>query len=190
MIRRPSLLMLTAAAAAISTVTHAVGVASPTPEAPPTRLGTAIKQDMATRDQSTTLRNRALVLREQAARATEERIKSDLRARQQAADIVPPAGAAGATGTAGGAPVEGAQYDNLAKIYQAMKPAKAAMVFEQLDMDVQMKVAQRMRDRSTAMILASMTPKGAADLSMSLARKEARRSRDYPGIKLPKRTGL
>jgi flagellar motility protein MotE (MotC chaperone) len=52
-----------------------------------------------------------------------------------------------------------------------MKPAKAAVVFEKLAMDVQMKVAQRMRERSTAMILASMTPKGAAALSMALARR-------------------
>jgi flagellar motility protein MotE (MotC chaperone) len=48
------------------------------------------------------------------------------------------------------------------------------VVFEQLDMEVQMKVAQRMRERSTAMIMAAMTPKGAAALSMALARKSAR----------------
>ncbi|WP_404367668.1 MotE family protein [Sphingomonas sp. MMS24-J45] len=170
MIRKPSLLMLTAAAAALSGVAHAIGVAAPAGgEAPPTRLGTAIKQDIATRDQSASRRNRALALREQAARATEERLKSELRARQEAA---------AAASAAGGQTAEGAQYDNLAKIYQAMKPAKAALVFEQLDMDIQMKVAQRMRERSTAMILAAMTPKGAADLSMSLAHKEVRRTRD------------
>ena len=37
-----------------------------------------------------------------------------------------------------------------------------------------------MRDRSTAMILAAMTPKGAADLSMSLARKEALKPKPVP----------
>ncbi|MDB5670946.1 MAG: signal peptide protein, partial [Alphaproteobacteria bacterium] len=57
------------------------------------------------------------------------------------------------------------------RIYQSMKPAKAAIVFEQLAMDVQMQVAKRMRDRSTAMIMAAMTPNGAASLSMALARK-------------------
>lgn len=171
MIRKPSLLMLTAVAAALSSVAHAVGVATPAADtpAPATRLGTAIKQDIATRDQSATRRNRALAMREQAARATEERIKSELRARQEAA---------ASAGAAGGPTAEGAQYDNLAKIYQAMKPAKAALVFEQLDMDVQMKVAGRMRERTTAMILAAMTPKGAADLSMSLANKQASKARD------------
>ena len=173
MIRKPSLLMLTAAAAAISSVAHGVGVADPAATAPATRLGTAIKQDMATRDQTATRRNRALALREQAARATEERLKSELRARQEAA---------ASTDAAGGPTAEGAQYDNLARIYQAMKPAKAALVFEQLDMDVQMKVAGRMRERATAMILAAMTPKGAADLSMSLAHKEARHARDLSAV--------
>ena len=177
MIRRPSLLMLTAAAAAISTVAHAVDVTAPTPAVPATRLGTAIKSDIADRDKSMTLRNRALTLREQAARATEELLKTDLRARQEAAEA-PAAG--------GDTKPDGAQYDDLARIYQAMKPAKAAMVFEQLDMDVQMKVAQRMRERSTAMILAAMTPKGAADLSMSLARKEARRLKPVPPPAAPK----
>jgi len=38
---------------------------------------------------------------------------------------------------------------------------------------VQMKVAQRMRERSTAMIMAAMTPKGAAALSMAMARRNA-----------------
>ncbi|MEG3144375.1 hypothetical protein U1839_06875 [Sphingomonas sp. RT2P30] len=166
MIRRPSLLMLTAAAATISTLAHAVSATSPSPEAPATRLGTAIKQDLAAHDESAARRNRALELREQVARAAEERIKADLRARQQQADAATDSGTNAA---------KEAQYDNLARIYQAMKPTKAALVFEQLDMDVQMKVAQRMRERSTAMILAAMTPGGAADLSMSLARKSPKR---------------
>lgn len=166
MIRKPSLLMLTAAAATISTLAHAVSATAPATDAPATRLGTAIKQDLAAHDQSAARRSRALELREQVARAAEERIKADLRARQQQADAASASGADAA---------REAQYDNLARIYQAMKPAKAALVFEQLDMDVQMKVAQRMRERSTAMILAAMTPNGAADLSMSLARKSPKK---------------
>lgn len=169
MIRRPSLLMMTAAAAALTSVAHAVVAATPPAKAPATRLGVAIKDDIATRDKSAASRARALDLREQAARATEERLKAEARARQQQGD---PA----ATGPVGPSADE-AQYDALAKIYQSMKPTKAALVFEQLDMDVQMKVAQRMRDRSTAMILAAMTPQGAADLSMSLARKQAKKPR-------------
>ncbi|WP_033921461.1 MotE family protein [Sphingomonas sp. 37zxx] len=162
---RPSLLMVTAIAAMLSTVAHAVSVASQ--DAVPTRLGNAIKEDVATRDRAVAQRARALALREKVAKAAEERIKADMRKRQEA-DV---ADAGAAPDAANPRAVEGAQYDELARIYQAMKPAKAAMVFEQLDMDVQMKVAQRMRERSTALILAAMSPKGAAELSMSLARK-------------------
>lgn len=163
---KPSLLAMTALAAMLTTVAHAVTAASP--DVPASRLGTAIQQDMATRDQQTVRRNRALALREQIAKATEERLKADLRTRQEQSDVA-------ATEAVPGNAAAEAQYDNLARIYQAMKPGKAALVLEQLDMDVQMKVAQRMRDRSTAMILAAMTPAGAADLSMSLARKSPKR---------------
>lgn len=166
---KPSLLVLTAIAATLSTVAQGMTAAAPAEETPPTRLGTAIKQDLAARDQSTARRNRALALREQVAKAAEERIKADLRARQEKADL------AAAGGGPGGKAAEDAQYDNLARIFQAMKPAKAALVFEQLDLDVQMKVAVRMRDRSIAMILAAMSPAAAADLSMSLAHKEPKK---------------
>lgn len=166
MIGKPSLLMMTAAAASLSTLAHGVGIASEVKAAPQTRLGSAIAQDMGRRDQDATKRARALDLREKAARATEERIKADLAQREQSE-------AAAAAGPSAKELNEADQFEDLARIYQAMKPAKAAVVFEQLDMDVQMKVAQKMRERSTAMILASMTPKGAAALSMALARKSA-----------------
>lgn len=169
MSNRPSLLVLTAIAATLSTVAQGMTAVAPAEDAPPTRLGTAIKQDLATRDQSTARRNRALALREQVAKATEERIKADLRARQEQADLAANAGGPGGKSAAD------AQYDNLARIYQAMKPAKAALIFEQLDLDVQMKVAVRMRERSIAMILAAMSPAAAADLSMSLAHKSPKK---------------
>jgi len=178
---RPSLLMVMAAVATLSTVANAIA-AAPASDLPETRLGTAINQDLAKRDQSGAARNRALSLREQVARAAEERIKANARARQQETAAAAAAAASAAPGDKAIAP--NAQYDDLARIYQAMKPARAALVLEQLDMDVQMQVAQRMRQRSTAMILAAMSPAGAADLSMSLARKTPRR-RVVPPIPKP-----
>ncbi|RZT53410.1 MgtE-like protein [Sphingomonas sp. BK036] len=178
---RPSLLMVMAAVATLSTVANAIA-AAPASDLPQTRLGTAINQDLAKRDQSGAARNRALSLREQVARAAEERIKANARARQQETAAAAAAAASAAPGDKAIAP--NAQYDDLARIYQAMKPARAALVLEQLDMDVQMQVAQRMRQRSTAMILAAMTPAGAADLSMSLARKTPRR-RVVPPVPKP-----
>jgi flagellar motility protein MotE (MotC chaperone) len=173
---RPSLLLLTAAASALAVVANAATLAVPDPDsAAKTRLGNSIEQDINARDSAAAKRKRGLDLREQAAKAAEARIQADLAARQRAAAATAPGGG-GMSGSEPGLPAE-AQYDELARIYQAMKPAKAALVFEQLDMEVQMKVAQRMRANSTASILASMTPRGAAALSMSLARKSAARPR-------------
>ncbi|MBP2275153.1 MAG: hypothetical protein V4522_13280 [Pseudomonadota bacterium] len=165
---RPSLLVMTAVAAGLSIFANGVTAALPAlaDQPQPTRLGSAIQGDLGARDAATKKRTRALDMREQAARAAEARLKADMAARQEAAAAAKPA-AGGPT-----APSD-PQYENLARIYQAMKPARAAVVFEQLEMDVQMQVAQKMRDRSTAMILASMTPQGAANLSMALARRNA-----------------
>jgi flagellar motility protein MotE (MotC chaperone) len=163
---RPSLLLLMAAASAIAAVANAASIATGDQDGTnKTRLGNSIERDLSARDQDAAKRQRALDLREQAAKAAEQRLAASVEAQQKDA-----AGAPGAPGAP--SPAE-AQFDELARIYQAMKPAKAAAVFEQLDMEVQMKVAQRMRPASTAAILAAMTPKGAASLSMALARKSA-----------------
>lgn len=167
MIKRPSLLMLTAATAALAVVANAVDATTLASKAvPQSRLGSAIETDLGARDASSAQRNRALDMRERAARAAEARLQADIAARQQ------PAPSAGKTNDPTEEP-PGQQYDNLARIYQAMKPARAAIVFEQLEMDVQLQIAQRMRERSTAMIMAAMTPKGAAALSMALAHRIA-----------------
>ncbi len=167
--RRPSLLLMTAGAAALAVVANAATIASPgaNQNANRSRLGNLIEQDLSSADAAAAQRKRALDMREQATKAAQARLQAELEARQKEA------AAAAQTGTAAAEPAD-AQYDELAKIYQAMKPAKAAVVFEQLDMEVQMKVAQRMRERSTAMILAAMNPRAAAALSMALARRNAR----------------
>lgn len=159
---RPRLLVLTAIAATVSIVANAVGAVTAASE-PTTRLAVSIQKDIAEQTRAAAARNRALEMREQVVRATEERLKAKLA--EQAA-------AAAKSGSADAAE-SGEQYESLARVYQAMKPARAAPVFEQLSMDVQMQVARRMRDRSMGMILAAMTPDGAAALSMSLARKSA-----------------
>lgn len=159
-----SLLFLTAAAASAATVGNTVGLAAASGEqgAPRSRLGVAIADDMQQRDKAAGRRGRALDLREQAVRAAEVRLGKEAAA--------PPV--AGPASAGGGAPAPD-QFDDLARIYQAMKPAAAALVLEQLELEVQMHVAQKMRERSTALILAAMTPKGAAVLTMALARRRA-----------------
>lgn len=172
MIARPSLLMLMAASAGVATVGNAVGLAAVPVEGggPSSRLGVAIADDIGARDKATARRARTLDLRERSVRAAESRLKASAEAHPPAATPTPDGGAPAA---APGAPAPADQYDDLARIYQAMKPTAAAVVLEQLDLDVQMRVAQKMRERSTAMILAAMTPRGAAALTMALARRQA-----------------
>lgn len=166
---RPSLLMLTGIAAGLSAVTTAYSAAAaPEAKMPQTRLGASIQQDLTAKDRAAAQRNRQLDLREQAARAAEQRLKT-----AAASGAVPPA-AAPAAATPAPNPAAAAadeRYAELARIYGAMKPKAAAAVFEQLAMDVQVEVANRMRERSTALIMASMTPKGAAALTMAMARR-------------------
>lgn len=157
---RLSLLMLTAAVAGTATIGNAVGLAAATDSAGKTRLGVAIDNDISQRDQAANRRNRGLNLREQAVRAAEARLKGDSGPNAASVD-----------GTSPGTAPSTDQYDNLARIYQAMKPAAAAMVLEQLDLDVQKRVVQKMRERSTALILAAMSTKGAARLTMALAER-------------------
>ncbi|WP_019831310.1 MotE family protein [Sphingomonas sp. PR090111-T3T-6A] len=163
---KPPLITMMMGAAGISAIANAMASATPA-AAPveaevPTRLGTSIQQSLRERDQALAGQKRALELREQAQRAAEQRLQSAMQSGQQAAP---------APGTTP-APMNGtsaAPYDELARIYQAMKPAKAAPIFEKLELDVQIEVARRMRDRSTALLLASMSPDGAAELSMAMA---------------------
>lgn len=164
---RPSLLLVTAGMAGVTAIANAVAIAAPAAEqAPPSRLGNSIQQSVRERDQALAQQKRALQLREQAAKASEERIKADLESRQAEAAKPAPATASG------GKPNEANEpYDELARIYQTMKPAKAAPIFERLDLDVQTAVARRMRERSTALILSHMNPGNAVQLSMALAGK-------------------
>lgn len=136
---------------------NGVSAANPAPSAPETRLGASIKQDYAQRDQEAARRARALELREQAARAAEQRLQAGGGASQRTASS-PPRDA------------NEERFSELARIYQAMRPNRAAIVLEQLEMDVQVEVARRMRERSTGLILANMSPQRAAALTMAMAR--------------------
>jgi flagellar motility protein MotE (MotC chaperone) len=159
--KRSILLPLLATAATLSIVTHALEAAE---APPPTRLASAIREEVAARDKALADRARAIELRERAARAIEQRM------------VVAPA-PEGAAAPASGRTAAGGQapepYESLATIYQAMKPAKAAAVLERLELPVQVEITSRMRERSAALIMAQMQPDAAATLSMALARKPA-----------------
>ncbi|WP_082788508.1 MotE family protein [Sphingorhabdus sp. M41] len=185
---RPTLLLFLASATGLSGIATALA-ATEEKQSPPTRLGTAIGTEIAAKDRAARERERALDLREQAAKATESRIAAQL---TQGAQKAAPAKAGRKNGKSAspGGLAEMPEFDQLARIYQSMKPKQAALVFEQLDIDVQIAVAKRMRERSTAQIMAAMRPGNAARLSMALAgQKVASGPRPKSGAAMPNQAG-
>lgn len=67
------------------------------------------------------------------------------------------------------------QLKSLVKVYENMKPKDAARIFEQLDLDILLDVAERMREAKMAPILANMDPGKAKQITVELATR-----RDLP----------
>lgn len=167
-------LLITAAAATVGAVANGVDAAVAVGESvvPKTRLGSQIEGEINAAQRKEAERRRALDLREQALKAARLRLQ---RQQKEAETKAAAEGKAGAEATANGAPdaaaaAEEKRYSDLARIFQSMKPAKAAPVFEKLSADVQFQVAQRMRDRNAALMMQAMSPDAAATLGMALAR--------------------
>lgn len=64
------------------------------------------------------------------------------------------------------------QLDNLVKVYETMKPDEAAHIFETLDMPILLSVIQRMKPKSTAPIMAKMTPEKAKEITVALTKQD------------------
>lgn len=74
---------------------------------------------------------------------------------------------------------ENASWQGLVKLYEAMKPREAAVIFNDLEMSVLLQVVDRMKETKAAPILAAMQPDKARDLTAQLA--QLRERRDNPG---------
>jgi flagellar motility protein MotE (MotC chaperone) len=68
---------------------------------------------------------------------------------------------------------EQARIDQLVSIYATMKPKDAARIFNDLDMPILLRVIETMKERSSAAILAEMTPERAKQVTTELARRRA-----------------
>lgn len=66
---------------------------------------------------------------------------------------------------------EEAQLASLVKVYESMKPKDAARIFEQLEMEVLLPVANRMKEAKIGAVLAAMDPAAAKKLTVNLARR-------------------
>jgi len=165
---KPTRLMLgVAAAAAVANAIAFAASADIAGGAPTSRLGASLQDSAARRDSTSAAEKRRLEMREQAVKASEARLAGQVRQQQEQQAAAAKAGAQGGAGGGSGAP--SVPYDNLARIYQTMKPNRAGPIFEKLDIEVQREVATRMRERATAQIMANMSPQGAVALSMALA---------------------
>lgn len=67
------------------------------------------------------------------------------------------------------------QLKELASIYESMRPADAAAIFNGLDLEVLIAVLERMRGQKSAAVLAGMNPERARQVTTELARR-----RDLP----------
>ncbi|EQB18177.1 MotE family protein [Novosphingobium lindaniclasticum] len=175
----PSRLIL--GVAGVAAVANAIALAAPPLDAgkgDSGRLGASLQDASAQRDRVLASERRKLEMREQAVKASEARLAGQAQ-QNQAAAAASPAGK-------GGAAEPEVPYDNLARIYQTMKPQRAAPIFEKLDIEVQAQVARRMRERATAQIMAYMSPGSAVELSMALAGRKVIKA-SPPPVPQPRR---
>jgi len=63
-----------------------------------------------------------------------------------------------------------AKVRSLVKIYENMKPKDAARIFEEMDMDTLLLVAERMSERKLAPVMAKMNPAKATEITVELSR--------------------
>lgn len=63
-----------------------------------------------------------------------------------------------------------AKLASLVKLYEAMKPKDAAAIFEALDLETLLLVAERMKERKLAPIMANMKPAKARDVTIRLVK--------------------
>ncbi len=76
------------------------------------------------------------------------------------------------------------QLKGLVTLYENMKPREAARIFDRLEMDVLVGLAEQIKPRKMAVIMASMTPDAAERLTLELAARASRGGAARPG-KLP-----
>jgi flagellar motility protein MotE (MotC chaperone) len=129
----------------------------------------ALLEQLRARSQSLEAREQALVEREQMLAAMEARLArraEELEAlRRELAAL-----------DARRAEQEQAGWRGLVRVYEQMRPRDAAMIFNELPMEVLLEIVDRMPERRAAPILAAMEPEKARHLTTELARHRTART--------------
>lgn len=134
-------------------------------EAPLTDEGIKILQQLGDRRRELDKRVEALDQREALIQASETRIDSKIAEMQKMRkDLEALLNQAGAQ--------QSQQLASLVKIYQNMKPAQAAKIFEQLDMNVLLAVIHEMKEAKAAPIMAAMDPQKAKAVTTELIKRK------------------
>lgn len=123
-----------------------------------------VLQNLSQRRIALDARERDLSLREQLMSATEKRVQDhlvELKALESKLDAM----------LAQRDAAEEAQLASLVKTYESMKAADAAKIFNKLDHEVLLSVAQRMKPAKISGVLAAMEPARAQDLTVMLAKR-------------------
>lgn len=72
------------------------------------------------------------------------------------------------------------QFSGIVGMYETMKPKDAAAIFNELSMDVLLRVSTSMSPRKMAPVLAAMTTSRAQELTVKMAEKELEPTLDTP----------
>jgi flagellar motility protein MotE (MotC chaperone) len=125
-----------------------------------------VLQKLALRREALERRAREVAQRESILMAAEQRIGSKLQEMQRLEDALK------SLVSAYGEQQE-AQLQSLVKIYENMKPKDAARIFQELEMDILLAVAQRMKERKLAPVLADLPVTRARDVTQELGRQRS-----------------
>jgi flagellar motility protein MotE (MotC chaperone) len=150
------------ATSAVNPVVKPPALKKPSVSVTPTRTEIELAEELVDKRTGSDDRKRQFELRERLLEASEKRLDAklaELKAAESRVSTVSTARQSAAS----------AQFLSLVKVYETMKPKDAARIFEKLDMNVQLAVATRMKERSMAAIMSDMTPEGARNLTMEMA---------------------
>lgn len=129
-----------------------------------TRAEVEVLQNLSARRAELDTRARELDLKEKLLAASEQRVSERIAALKSIESNIQ-------TLLAARDDAENGQLKSLVKVYENMKPKDAARIFEELDMDILLPVAQHMKEVKFAAILAQMQPDKAKRLTVGLAKQ-------------------
>jgi len=123
-------------------------------------------RDLSTRREALDMREQQIAMQERLLLATEKRIDGKIAELKALESQI-------ATLIGQHEEAEEQQLQNLVRVYEKMKAKDAAQIFQRLDLEIQVSVAQRMKDSKMAPMMAKMDRDAAKKLSTALAEVEA-----------------